>query len=162
MADRLATWCLATFNVALLTVVGVLAIHAFADLGPLLAGLDTVTGLALYVALWGLALWTNGRALADVVPGRERPPLRILLPRALAWGGVTGTCFLWTIVALVYLPDAPGLNVVVREGPSLLVVLGIASAFAALVGALIGLVLGALDLVLLDVAGATDDRTRTA
>lgn len=159
MADRLATWCLASFNVALLTVAGVLAIHAFADLGPLLAGLDTLTGLALYVALWALALWTNGRALAGVEPGRERPPLMTVLPRALAWGGVTGAAFLWAIVALVYLPDAPGVGVIVSEGPEFLVILAIASAFAALVGALIALVLGALDLVLLRAVAVPDDGT---
>ena len=160
MADRLATWCLATFNVALLTVVGVLLIHAFADLGPLLAGLDTLTGLALYLALWGLALWTNGRALAGVEPGVEHPPLRTTLPRALAWGGATGVAFLWALVALVYLPDAPGVGVVVREAPSLIVILGIASAFAMVVGALIGLVLGAFDLVLLRIVAVPNDGTR--
>lgn len=160
MADRLAAWCLASFNVALLTVVGVLAIHAFADLGPLLAGLDTLTGLALYVALWGLALWTNGRALEGVEPGGERPPSRTMLPRALVWGGATGACFLWAIVALVYLPDVSAPRQVLDAVLGLVGVLLIASAFAVVVGALIGLVLGALDLVLLRVVAVSDGGTR--
>ena len=154
MADRLTVWCLASFNVAALTVVGVLSLHTLGDLGDLLAGLDTVTGLALYLALWVLTLWTNRRALAGVRAFGSGPGLRPLAGRSFGWGAATGVAFLWAIVAIVYLPDAPGPGSLLAAALGVLGVLLLASAFAALVGALVGLVVGALDLLLLRTARA--------
>lgn len=156
MADRQTVWCLGSCNVALLTVVGVLSLHAFADLGDLLDALDTGTGLALSLALWALTLWSNDRALAGVwkCGDAPRPGLRTLAIRALVWGAATGVGFLWTLVLLVYLPDAPGLAVVLREGPELVGIVLFGSIFAALVGAVLGLLVGALDLLLLRTARA--------
>lgn len=161
MADRLATWCLAAFNVAVLAVVGVLTLHASVDLGDLLAGLDTLTGFVLYAALWALTLWTNGRALAGVSPDGDRPAPRTLLLRAVRWGATTGACFLWVLLAVVFLPDTR-ISPIIREGGELAVILLIATLFAALVGALLGVVVGSIDLVVLRAVRAARSDSRTA
>ncbi|AUV83515.1 hypothetical protein C2R22_19260 [Salinigranum rubrum] len=65
-ADALSAWAFASFHAALLLVVPLALAHAVAPnaVGGLLAGLDTLVGVALYLVLWGSTWWSNRRYLA--------------------------------------------------------------------------------------------------
>ena len=50
----LVTWTLATFDTALFVLLGVLVGHASGNLADLLAGLNTLVGVAVFCYLWAL------------------------------------------------------------------------------------------------------------
>jgi hypothetical protein len=135
-ADSLLRWALASFHAATLLVAPLTLLYAVDALGSLLQGVHTVTGLGLYLALWGLTWWTNGRWLAAT----RLDGLRETIRPAATWGAVTGFGFL--IVLLV----AVGLSV--RE-PVLVAVLALVGApVSALVGAVVGTGFAVVDLLI--------------
>lgn len=138
-ADPLRRWTLASFHAATLLVAPLALLYAVGALGSLLQGVHTATGLGLYLALWGLTWWTNGRWLAatdfDGLRGTIRP--------AATWGAVTGVCFLFVLLVAV--------TVTVPE-PLFVAVLALVGApVSALVGAVVGTGFAALDLAVVAV-----------
>jgi hypothetical protein len=134
-ADPLRRWTLSSVHAATLLVVPLLVLYAVDALGSLLQGVHTATGLGLYLALWGLTWWTNGRWLAATRLDSLRGTLR---PAAL-WGAVTGVCFLLVLLVAVALS--------VRE-PVLVAALALAGTpVSALVGAVVGVGFAAADLL---------------
>lgn len=152
--DPLAAWGLGTFHACLLVVLLVLLLYRAGRAGDLLGGTGTGPGLLLFVALWGLSGWTTWRALRGVMEGSRLVVRRgVVVGRAAAWGGVAGALFLPVLVAVLLLPPVvadggvgPGLLLAV---PFLLVAMGVAF----VVGSLVGLLFGTLDVLLL---GARD------
>lgn len=144
----LVTWSLGTFHVAILTVVAVLALQRSGVIGGALSGLDTAIGLGLYLFLWAITWWTTRRGLRTAWRDGRGPTWKNGLASALVWGGVTGIVFFDGLFVVVFVTA-------VAEGASVLATLGIGliGAFVAmLVGAVVGGVLGLLDIALLRIA----------
>lgn len=153
--DRLLVVGLATFHTTLLLAVLVGAGYATATIGDLLGGLGTLTGFALFGLLWGTTLWTNWRWLASVGLLADERDARNILRRATVWGGIDGVLFfLGFLVIFLLVRTAPGTTVTI-EGVGLVgffALLG--SAVATVVGGVLGVLLGALDLGLIRVAAS--------
>lgn len=154
--DRaLAAWALATFHATFFVLVFVLLLYSRGGFGATLASLNTLVGLGLFVALWGTTLVTTRRALRGINPfGASVDGLR-LANQAIRWGAANGLGFL----ALLAIPLLIGSIAATPPGGNPLAVLGIvviaapfAVSVAAVIGALTGLTLSALDLVLIGLA----------
>jgi len=144
----LVTWTLATFDTALFVLLGVLAAHASGDLAGLLAGLNTLVGVAVFCYLWALFVlavrWVNGRvALGDT-------PFRTLVLHGVAAGSVTGVAFLLGLFAVALVPTIQSGGVRLQ---AVLVVLLIGAGVAAVVGGVVGLVASLLDIAVYGLAG---------
>ena len=148
-------WVLGTFHTAVLGIALVLLSYPGGSLGVTLAGLSTITGLALFLALWAITLFATGRAtrgldlLGGVTAGLHR--------RALRWGAVNGVLFLWAFVAILALQQlatAPGTlqlqTVLIGVG----FVGGLGSLVALTFGAVVGLILASIDLAAIGIARA--------
>lgn len=133
-ADSLLRWALASFHAATLLVAPLALLYAVGALGSLLQGVHTATGLGLYLALWGLTWWTNGRWLAATdLDGR-----RGTVVSAATWGAVTGVGFLFALLVAVAvsLPELVTVAVFALVGAPV----------AALVGAVVGAGFAVVDL----------------
>ncbi|MFC4359565.1 hypothetical protein ACFO0N_16605 [Halobium salinum] len=146
---RLRDWALATLHTTLFVLLPLLAAFAVSApgrIGDVLGGLDTSLGLALFAYLW-LVLWlATRRALAAATAGSLTS--RSALRAGLVWGAVAGVGFVGPLLLL------SGLAVFVTSGNVffLLVVAGVGSLVATVVGAVLGLVFAAVDFGLLAVA----------
>lgn len=151
---QLVTWALATFHGTLFVVVSVLFAYARGGFGGLLANLNTLVGLGLFVALWVTTFFTTGRALegVDLLGDLEE---RAFMRRAFRWGAVNGMAFIVVLGAVLIVgsiaatPPGRGsfgvLPIAVLTAPLALVV-------AATVGAAVGAVFGVIDLGLVVLA----------
>jgi len=102
-ADRRGAlvWTLGTFHACVLGLVLVSLGYRGGGLGQLLAGLDTLTGLLLFTALWATSVWSARHALADGVWLSTRPTDRAaFFGMALRWGAATGVLFLAELGAI--------------------------------------------------------------
>jgi len=139
------SWLLGSFNAAMFMLVLVLLAYPRGGLGQLLAGLSTLSGLALYVALWATSVYAARRALR----GRDLFDPRVgaaFFGRALRWGAFTGAAFLVEL-AVIQLTAAITGGTFALSSLLFFVPFGvIASLVAAVVGALVGVMLGAADL----------------
>lgn len=143
------SWLLGSFNAAMFMLVLLLLAYPRGGLGQLLAGLSTLSGLALYVALWATSVYAARRALRGLDlfdPGVGDA----FFGRALRGGAFTGAAFL---VELALVLAVAQLTAAITGGPFALasplffVPFGvIALLVAAVVGALVGVVLGAANL----------------
>lgn len=123
-------------------------------MGAALEDAGTLRGSLIFLALWGVSVWTTARALRGVVDGaRLVRPASHALAQGIFWGAAAGLLFL---AALVLLLAAPA---VVQAGgfpPDALVgvvlFLGLGGAIAFGIGAVTGALLSLLDLAMLRVA----------
>jgi hypothetical protein len=146
-------WILGTFHTAAVGVALLFLAYPGGGLGVTLASLSTVTGLAIFLALWTITVFATSRAIRglDLAAGASAGYHR----RALRWGALNGAVFLWSFAALLALQQlvtAPG----TLSWQSLLLgagfVGGIGSLVALTIGAVVGLVLASIDLVGLAIA----------
>ncbi|HEV2251113.1 MAG TPA: hypothetical protein VGT60_11465 [Candidatus Limnocylindria bacterium] len=140
-------WVLGTFHTAAVGLALLVLAYPGGGLGVALASLSTITGLALFIALWGITVFATSRSIRglDLVGGAAAGYHR----RALRWGALNGLLFLWSLAALLALQQlitAPG----TLQPQSLLLgagfVGGLGSLFALAVGAVVGLALASIDL----------------
>ena len=152
------SWVLGTFNSAVFGLALLLLLYPRGGLGDALAGLSTLTGLALYVALWATSVYAAGRATRG---------LELLDPRAgdafygraLRWGGFTGVAFLVELGAILLAGTLLSGDLRPLLSLPLFIPVGfIASLVAFVAGALVGVTAGALDLAALRIAGALAER----
>ena len=151
----LVTWCLGTFHVAVLTVVAVLGLQYGGAVGDVLSGLDTALGLGLYAFLWAVTLWTTRRGLHAAWRAGHEPTWKSGLVCAFAWGGVTGIVFFSGVFAAL-------LGLLIAEGAGGFATLGVGlvgTGVAALVGTVVGGVLGLFDVALLRTVRVFDAST---
>jgi hypothetical protein len=141
--DALSAWALASFHAATLLVVPLALAHSVAPeaVGGLLAGLDTLVGLALYLVLWGSTWWTNRRYLAACTFADASGTLGA----GVRWGAVTGLPLLGCVVVAAFVATNPTFAALVLAAGGLL---------APLVGAVVGVGFAALDVALDRVAAA--------
>lgn len=155
--DRLLAWGLATFHATLLVAILLSLGHAAGALGGLLAGLSTLAGFALFGVLWLVTLWTNARWLADVALLAPEIDGWHVIRRGAVWGAPTGVVFVLGFLAVFVLGEiGPNtrftLDAVLGALGALVLVAGVGSAFAAVVGSLVGGLLAALDVGLVRAA----------
>ncbi len=144
----LVTWTLATFDTALFVLLGVLAAHASGGLADLLAGLNTLVGVAVFCYLWALFVlavrWVHSRvALGDAT-------LQPLVLHGVAAGCATGIAFLLGLFAVALVPTLQSGGVRLQ---AVLLVLLIGAGVAAVIGGVVGLVASLLDIAVYGLAG---------
>jgi hypothetical protein len=120
-----------------------MVLHQSGGLSIGLASLNTMVGLAIFGVLW-LTTWWSTRALTRAARSNWS-----WLGLGMVWGGVNGALFIVGTFAVVLLVELP------VQGPGLLLAVGavvfpLVIAFG--VGAVVGLVFAALDLVLIQIA----------
>ena len=152
-------WALGTFHACVLGLVLVLLLYPTGGLGQLLAGLETLTGLLLFVALWGTSVWTTRHALADGVWLSTDPTDRAaFFSHALRWGAATGVLFLAELGAIflvrtvIVAPSAIASAGLFGVGAFAVFAGSIGMLFAFVIGGVVGVTLGGLDLVALSLA----------
>ena len=141
-ADPLGAWALASFHAAVLLVVPLAVSHVVVPdvVGDLLADLDTLVGVALYLVLWGSTWWSNRRYLASCSLADPAHTLRT----GAKWGAVTGLPLLGCVVVAALVVTNPVFALLLLVGGGLA---------ALLVGAVVGTLLAGVDVVI--------DRTAT-
>ncbi|WP_254273486.1 hypothetical protein [Haloarcula marina] len=144
----LRAWTLATVDIALFVVLALVGIHAVGGLDDLLAGLSTLVGVAAFLGLWALFVLAVRWALADA--SLAKSSLWTLAKRGLVAGSVAG---LVTLLVLALVVVVPLVLVGPAEPLSGLLFTAIATPFAAVVGALVGLFFGAVDVALYRASG---------
>ena len=150
----MATWSLGSFHAAVLTLLLVLLGFRGGGLGDALGGLNTAVGLAIFALLWAISWWATARAtrgLPSIDSALESGAAHIFW-RAWGAGGLAGLVFLLSLAVVALLANAlddPGR---IRDArPDLLVALvvlfylAVASAFAYVIGGLIGVAFALLD-----------------
>ncbi|EMA33596.1 hypothetical protein [Haloarcula japonica] len=144
----LVTWTLATFDTALFVLLGVLAAHASGGLADLLAGLNTLVGVAVFCYLWALFVlavrWIHRRVSLDSAG------VSTLALHGTAAGSVAGVAFLLGLFAVVLVPTIQSGGVRLQ---AVLLVLLIGAGVAAVVGSVVGLLASVLDIAVYGLAG---------
>jgi hypothetical protein len=140
----LRDFALTTLHTTLFVLLPLLLTFAVGDpggLGDLLGGLETSIGLALFAYLW-LVLWvTTRRALTAADPLTRRSALRA----GFVWGAASGVGFVGGVLLV-----AGGFVTVTTGNLAFFpVVFGLGSLVASVVGAVLGLLFAAADLMLL-------------
>lgn len=144
---------LATFHASTLVLVVLGIVYFFGDLGQTLDDLNTLTGLGAFAYLWVIT-WVATSGALRRLGWPERASYTETSEAATYWGGVTGATIVLVAVAAAVLVFAT-FGVVTLDGIALLSVLIvipfgiIAGAVAFGVGAVIGLMIGVLDYLLL-------------
>jgi hypothetical protein len=157
--DPLLVTSLATFHTTLLLAVILALGQATGAIGDLLGGLGTLVGFGLFGLLWGTTLYTNWRWLGDVSVLADEPDIRHVLRRAFVWGALDGVLFFLGLLAVLVLsrisPDTQvTLDALLGALGVVVFLAALGSAVAIIVGGIVGVVLGALDLGLVRLAGA--------
>jgi hypothetical protein len=152
-------WVLGTFHAVALIVALIWLAYPGGGLGNLLSSLSTISGIGLFLALWLIALFTTRRALRGLDWLSDDPVvMRGFFWRALRWGAVTGVLFLATLVAVLLVSAAMNATGGQAQLASVLYVAliyaSLGTIFAAGIGGVIGVTLGALDIAALRVARA--------
>ena len=144
----LVTWTLATFDTALFVLLGVLAAHASGGLADLLAGLNTLIGVAVFCYLWALFVlavrWVHRRVSLDSAG------VSTLVLHGVAAGSVTGVAFLLGLFAVALVPTLQSGGVRLQ---AVLLVLLIGAGIAAVVGGVVGLLASLLDIAVYGLGG---------
>lgn len=154
--NGLLAWVLGTFHTSIFGLALLLLLYPRGRFGDTLAGLSTLSGLAIFIALWATTLFTTRRALAGLNWLDDEPAqMAVFFRRALRWGGVNGMLFLAAlglILLLSALVTAPS-----SIAPALIFFVFIAAVglvFSYVIGALVGVTLGAVDIAALRIARA--------
>jgi hypothetical protein len=165
----LLAWVLGTFHTTVFGLALLLLLYPRGGFGAALGNLSTLSGLAIFVALWATTLFTTRRALVGLNWLDDDPAqMAVFFRRTLRWGGVNGLLFLIALGAILLLSalvTAPGS--ITRPALTFVgFVFWIGLVVSYVVGALVGVTLGALDIIGLRIARAVartaDHRPRAA
>jgi hypothetical protein len=153
--NGLLTWVLGTFHTSVFGLALLLLLYPRGSFGATLQGLSTPIGLAIFLALWATTIFTTRRALSGLSWLEDDPAeMAIFFRHALRWGGVNGLLFLTAlgvILLLGALLTAGGsINSTALTIFAFVGVIGVAVSYV--VGAIIGVTLGVLDIAALRVA----------
>lgn len=152
-ADPLVVWALASFHTAGLTALLVVGLYLAGPLGDLLAGLDTLVGLGLYLALWVGTWWTTRRTLRAVADAGTDASAFVAVGAGAKWAGVNGALFFWVLLAGFAALNVPRESGALFEALPFLLVAGVVgSVLATGVGGIVGVLFAVLDLALVRAA----------
>ncbi|WP_018256337.1 hypothetical protein [Halomicrobium katesii] len=144
----LTAWTLATTNTVGFVLAVLVPAYASGGLSDVLPSLNTAVGVAAFLALWLVVGVTTHWLLGHVDPSSDSP-VRLTL-WAGSCGALAGIVFLVGIVVGLGVPAA----VVGSFGLRTVVLLAaVGTPVAAIVGAVVGIAAGLLDVVLLRIAG---------
>jgi hypothetical protein len=159
--NGLVDWVLGTFHTTVVGLTLLLLLYPRGGFGATLSSLSTLSGLAIFIALWATTVFTTRRALLGLDWLDDDPAqMAIFFRRALRWGGVNGLLFLLALGAILLLNTlltargsitSPALTVFAFIGA-----IGVVVSYA--IGAVVGVTLGALDIAALRVARALTRR----
>jgi hypothetical protein len=149
-------WAFGTFHATVVGIALLLLAYPGGSLGVLLGGLSTITGLALFIALWVATVFSTGRAIRGLrLIGHDRATSGAFYRGALRWGAANGVLFvlaaavILALNGLVTAPETADRGVILR----IAFIQGVfGSLFGLAIGAVVGLVLASLDGVALAVA----------
>src|ERR1700737_1600381 len=150
-SERFLTFAFGTFHTVIFIVTAVLVLHLSGALVGLLTGLNTLTGLALFAALWATTTWSTGRAIRGVGGPilATRTPIGAVVSRAARSGALNGVLFIATaavILAMSALLTGQGDSSGVFVLGGFFVVL-VAILAGSTIGAILGVLFAAIDLV---------------
>ena len=150
-SERFVTFTFGTFHTVIFIVTAVLVLHLSGALVGLLTGLNTLTGLALFAALWATTTWSTGRAIRGVGGPilATRTPIGAVVSRAARSGALNGVLFIATaavILAMSALLTGQGDSIGVFVLGGFFVVL-VAILAGSTIGAILGVLFAAIDLV---------------
>jgi hypothetical protein len=148
-------WVLGTFHTSVFGLALLLLLYPRGGFGATLQGLSTLSGLAIFVALWATTLFTTRRALAGLDWLADDPAqMAVFYRRALRWGGLNGLLFLVALGAILLLSTLVTARGSVTRPALTFVgfVFWIGLVVSYVVGAIVGVALGALDIAALRVA----------
>lgn len=159
--NGLVDWVLGTFHTTVVGLTLLLLLYPRGGFGATLSGLSTLSGLAIFIALWATTVFTTRRALSGVNWLDDDPTqMAIFFRRALRWGGVNGLLFLVALGAILLLNallttrgsiTSPALTIFAFIGA-----IGVVVSYA--IGAVVGVALGAVDIAALRVARVVTGR----
>src|SRR5687768_13483628 len=150
-------WVLGIFHTSIFGLALLLLLYPRGRFGDTLAGLSTLSGLAIFAALWATTLFTTRRALAGLNwLDDDATQMAVFFRRALRWGGVNGLLFLIALGAILLtsaLLTAPAS--ITRPALTFVgFIFWIGLVVSYVVGAIVGVTLGALDIAALRIARA--------
>ena len=151
-------WVLGTFHSAALVVLLVWLAYPGGGLAVPLSGLSTIAGIALYVVLWATTLLTARRALWGLDWLSDRPKeMAAFYWRAMRWGAANGLLFLLTIAVTQFVTIATSSRPGATFQSALFTAVLIGTfglPFAAVIGGVVGVTFGAIDIAALRAARA--------
>ena len=98
--ERVLALALGTFHAALLMVLLVALLQAFGLLSGFLGAVGTLPGVALFLWLWVIAVFSARRVLRDVDVLHGNAPVMRVVERAMLFGGLGGAAFVLAFAAL--------------------------------------------------------------
>ena len=105
--NGLVAWVLGTFHTTVFALALLLLLYPRGGFGATLQGLSTLSGLAIFVALWATTVFTTRRALSGLDwLDDDAAQMAIFFRRALRWGGVNGMLFLAELGVILLLNAA--------------------------------------------------------
>lgn len=155
--NNLLWWVLGSFHTSVFGLALLLLLYPRGSFGATLQGLSTLSGLAIFLALWATTLFTTRRALAGLNwLDDDAAQMAVFFRRALRWGGVNGLLFLIALGAILLasaLLTAPGsITRPALTFGAFIFWIGVVVSYV--VGALVGVTLGAVDIAALRIARA--------
>ncbi|HET6702558.1 MAG TPA: hypothetical protein VFH14_12180 [Gemmatimonadaceae bacterium] len=154
--NDLLWWVLGSFHTSVFGLALLLLLYPRGGFGATLGNLSTLSGLAIFLALWTTTLFTTRRALAGLNWLDDDPEqMAIFFRRALRWGGVNGMLFLAALGAILLLSalvTAPGAIMPALIFFVFIAAVGLVVSYG--VGAIVGVALGAVDIAALRIARA--------
>lgn len=102
---RLVEWSFAAFHTTYFVLIAFTLLYTQADLGELLASLNTLIGVGVFALLWLTTWWCTRRAVAELVQVKQMrvPSLGTFLWLGVKWGAVNGILFFLPIIVLTIL-----------------------------------------------------------
>lgn len=165
-SSRLLEWALGTFHTAFFFAVLALLLFLTGSLGNLLALLNTLIGVALYLALWLITYFCTVQAarrilkpLAPGATGLRGISLLRVLRYGILWGALDGLFFFLILFAIganlfaVLAVIDSGIAGLFFVNSSAFLVFSLGLPIALAIGAAVGIVLSLLDSLLLLPAG---------
>jgi hypothetical protein len=151
----LRLWSLATFHTVSFVAAVVVGVHVSGSLAGALGALNTALGVAAFLALWAITWFATRTGLYGMEPRVEDASLLTIVESTIVAGGWNGV----GIFALILCAGAA--SIVARNGsrgpaliPVLFFVAVLGSLLAFTIGAVVGLVYGLIDALLLRAGAA--------
>jgi hypothetical protein len=155
--NSLLWWVLGSFHTSVFGIALLLLLYPRGGFGATLGSLNTLSGLAIFLALWATTLFTTRRALEGLKWLDDDPAqMAIFFRRALRWGAVNGMLFLAALGAILLASAlATARGPIPSAALTFFVLFGaIGVVVSYVVGALVGVTLGAVDIAALRIARA--------
>ncbi len=158
-STRLLEWSLSAFHTSLFFWLFVVVLYMTGALGNLLASLNTIVGVIIFVFLWATTWFCTRLVVRQIIHtsdwGDLKIPLRRTLALAMLGGGINGLSFFLIplVLAIIVAVAAVIVSRSLTDVPAVLVLFGVSFEFGSILsfgfGVVFGLLFALLDLLLL-------------